>query len=171
MYRHFTSPSSVIKGQELKTYFLEHCESKPRLQGYHGGSFWEVVKPLKVFKSASHGIRLVALEIPPGAYVYAPASAFCTWSPNAAGRKMRASKANVHSIHVIEPHRIVGNRGAPRSRVAPGLPVTRAFSSNTPDFKYETGMTVTPTTDFSFADDSCASGIHFFLNFHDAYNY
>lgn len=151
--------TSLVEGADLKAYFMAHVEahSKP--------SFYQVVTPLKVFKAiyTKGNISVCALLIPEGALVYASPSVFRTKtylksynsSNDRDDRKMRASRAIVNSIH------------SPRK----GFERASGYAGHDHTFKYRPGMTVVPKKPFSMARMQCASGIHIFLNFNDAYNY
>lgn len=72
--------------------------------------------------------------------------------PQSDTRKMRASQAYVHSIYTID---------SPRQ-------LRIAYSDADSTFKYRVGQIVTPRYEFSWTQQSCTSGIHFFLNLWDA---
>ena len=98
-------------------------------------------------KAPESGYCLVQLKIPANATRYQPEN-----------KKCRASRAVVVSIHNCLTGDIL--LGA------------AAKSSYDPNFLYEVGKVVKPTSRFSkkFKED-CASGIHFFLTHDEARNY
>lgn len=67
-------------------------------------------------------------------------------------RKMRASRAQVHSI----------------VRLGPRTEVTWAVSKHDMTFDYFPQKVVRPRDTFDRTQDQCSSGIHFFLNVQDA---
>lgn len=148
----------IVKGDALKNYFLEHVKLTSK------SGFYKVVKPLYVFKKTGAAILsryyntgvVTNLIIPVGAIVYAPD---CVWEApqwNSALRKMRASKAIVHSQALCHGKR----RQVDNSR-----------SDYCNSFIYKNGAVVKPWSKFSYESYQCASGIHFFLNLADAYRY
>lgn len=158
--------SSVIKGRNLRQYFLEHVTPytgrkchREKWKSY----FWKVTTELKVFKLARDN-RVIALVIPVGAIIYAHPSVFSSRS-NRDLRKMRANKAFVHSIYNIGKHNF-------------GSQADSAISRHDCDFVYVEKKIVKPAIScdgdgvrFSFEPEQCAEGIHFFLNFNDAFLY
>lgn len=159
----FTRATSLVRGPRLREYFMEHVSltpcTLPRRQ-LPGGYFWTVTKDLKGFKSASPS-KIVSLVIPAGARIFAPPEVFKSRA-NIAQRKMRASKAIVHAIHC----------GRPWCDAEFGKAADYASSHFDATFIYRKGATVTPKNGpFSFSLDACSEGIHFFLNFYDAYVY
>lgn len=139
-----------VRHVDLLRYFMEHAEQ----DGPTGtrGCFYKVTKELKVFKKLRQE-RIANLVIPVGALVRAPHDAF---NPHFCPivQKMRASNAFVHSI-------------SDKS----GKAFDVGFSIWDRAFKYRTGSTICPEQGFSMEDLSCNSGIHFFLNLIDAYEY
>lgn len=161
----FTPPHDhpLVLGPALRRYLAQHVDRVPSR-----GGFAVVTKPLHVFKKVEihdkHGwpSAIASLVIPAGAGIYMDASAFSAkhhmnrWgSGPRSERKMRASFAKVHSLAAADT----------------GKPRRTATSEHDPGFKYRPGRLVTPTEPFSRARESCASGIHFFLNLADAANY
>lgn len=153
------SQDSLFLGEELRDYFLSHVEKTK-----HG--FYEITKPLKVFKKLryANSSRLdyatAALTIPVGATVYAPTAAFNSRADQLFLRKMRASEAVVHSVYDTDEAR----RGYP-------MHVESAHSLWDRNFEYRPGTIVKPRSRFSRKNTACESGIHFFINYLDAYNY
>lgn len=148
--------SSVVKGHALRDYFLQHVTAYTAVSFGTKGTFWVVTTELKAFKRLD-GTRVAALKIPIGATVYAARPAFnrATYRDE---RKMRASKAIVHGIYSI-------------AKGVYGMDVSCGRSLHDESFVYRPGATVEPKYTFSMDDAQCASGIHFFLNFNDAYLY
>ena len=149
----------IVKGPALKYYFLDRAKPYPGRPG-----FYKVVKPLYVFKKTnSYDGRggcvevITNLIIPVGAVVYAPDSAWWVQYLDSRYRKMRASKAIVHSQALRHgSHRQVDN--------------SRSGYYNY-SFIYKNGTVVKPKERFSYESNQCDSGIHFFLNLADAYHY
>lgn len=164
----FTRAASLVRGPQIREYFMSHVEpaivrntTHTSLVAYGArevwhqrkSAFWIVTKELKAFKRAADS-KVVALVIPVGSHVHAPPEAFQACS-TISRRKMRASQAFVHAIHY-------GFGGDADS----------AASLWDPSFTYKVGKLVKPTKGrFSYQPDSCAAGIHFFLNFYDAYTW
>lgn len=142
----------IVKGDALKAYFLEHVKQTSKSE------FYKVVKPLYVFKKTYKGGNdvVVNLIIPVGAKIYAPDSAGWTVDECSGYRKMRASKAIVHSQAL--------RHGSRRQ-------VDNSRSGHNYSFIYKNGAVVKPEEEFSYESSQCASGIHFFLNLADAYHY
>lgn len=160
----FTKASSLVLGQQLKDYFLQHVTPFKRGDQIVA-NFWVVTKELKVFKRTAYPTSITALIIPVGAKIYAMAQPWQLLDEydDAFGghqdyRKMRASSAFVHGCY----ERIGKHRGRPISFVR---------SIHQFMFTYNPGAVVRPNKKFSLAKAACAPGIHFFLNFYDAYTY
>lgn len=144
----------------IRDYFMEHV--RPLRGG--NGRFFVVTKPLYVFKKvyalgvdANPHIAIANLVIPIAARIHCLPEAFnlpavCFERDD---RKMRASKATVHSVVLLSSKREV--------------PV--GWSSYSYQFLYKPGATVTPKYGFSPESSTCARGIHFFLTLTDARYY
>jgi hypothetical protein len=115
-------------------------------------------RPYKGFPAGEYGAcgyqysvdAIANLIIPVGAMIYASNDAFVCNSSDS--RKMRATEAKVHSV--------VTRRSKKQEQLAHSM-----FDS---DFKYVPGQIVKPSKRFSKCEDRCDSGIHFFVNLHDA---
>lgn len=144
----------------IRDYFMEHVRPMK-----NSDRFYVVTKPLHVFKKvevypSDVGARwrnnheaIANLVIPVGAKVHC--------SPQAFGfergfRKMRASKAKVHSIVLLD-------------RTRREVPIARSGYAYW--FLYKPGAVVTPKHGFSLVPGTCAGGIHFFLTLTDARHY
>lgn len=150
---------------KLKRYFMDHVKPADEKD------FYVVEKPLHVFKKV-HEHRgwsecVANLVIPKGAVIYASPTVFGAdpWdfkqSPlrrdlhHADHRKMRCSEARVHSI----------------ARIHDGEATDEARSRHDAHFKYLPKTNVRPVRKFSWRQEQCESGIHFFLNVSDAIEY
>jgi hypothetical protein len=158
----YKKASSVVKGRQLREYFLEHVVPLDKY-GHRlltRDCFWMVTKDLRVFKSTANS-TITALTIPAGAFIFAPRAVLSGASRD--DRKMRANMAIVHSIYSTGTSNLVGDHfGAPRKS---------ASSRYSYSFPYAPGETVKPVYRFGLECTQCASGIHFFLNFNDALRY
>ena len=152
MYKPYRTPDLVLE-EALRTYLLAHATPKP-------GEPWlyTVHTPLHVFKKActSQGWEevLINMIIPADEFLFASEKAWISDSWTINYRKMRASKAKVHSIVQILTHEQLSS----------------ARSNYDSYFKYRVGKSVLPAR-FTSRDVSCDPGIHFFLNVGDALNY
>jgi hypothetical protein len=147
-----------MSSKEVEGYFFEHVAPFGQKR-----NFYTVAKPLRVFKKVSDGIPCIAnLIIPEKALVYAPVACFNTDGNARADRKMRASEAYVHSIWTL------GYKHTPEH-----FSVSRQNGKSMWDneFVYSAGFSVRPVHKFSLFDQNCDSGIHFFLDVHDAIDY
>lgn len=108
---------------------------------------------MHVFKKVHHGsVECIAnLIIPKGSIIYG----LPYGSDMQDGRKMRANKAIVHSI-------VSTNSGDEFKWARSGHDVR---------FVYKAGEAVKPLENFSTEQNQCRSGIHFFVNLHDALTY
>lgn len=144
--------SIPVVGHRLEQYFLSHVTN------LYGG-LYRVNSPLYVFKkTASPRLAdvIVNLIIPRDALIYADSIAWrCSDHNDYHTRKMRASKAIVHSQALLRSRRFI----------------TTSYSNYDCEFEYKTGKTVTPYQGFSSDDKTCADGIHFFINLDDAVRY
>lgn len=144
---------SPLLGKDLAEYFKDHT----RDLGFRGMHL--VTKNLYVFKKVErHGTngtqRCIAnLIIPVGSTINV-SSDYARNHPNVSLRKMRASCAKVKSIFTC----------------LTGKEVFSASSLYYPSFVYVSGETILPGQ-FFMNYGTCAGGIHFFLNLHDAYYY
>lgn len=150
----------------IRDYFMEHVRPMK-----NSDRFYVVTKPLHVFKKVEvcasdvgaarwkrNQEAIANLVVPVGAKVHCSPQAFDlpASSFDRGFRKMRASKAKVHSVVLLD-------------RTRREVPIGR--SSYAYWFFYKPGATVTSTQDFSLEPSTCASGIHFFLTLTDARNY
>lgn len=149
----------------IRDYFMEHVRPMK-----NSDRFYVVTKPLHVFKKVEvcasdvgaarwkrNQEAIVNLVVPVGAKVHCSPQAFDlpASSFDRGFRKMRASKAKVHSVVLIKSKR----------------EVQVGRSSYAYWFLYKPGATVTPSQGFSLESGACAGGIHFFLTLTDARNY
>lgn len=142
----------MTKNQALN-YIREHAV--PAGGKWHS-NFWRITKEMKVFKKAidsNYERVIVNLVIPVGAIVHFPENRYSTLWIN--DRKMRASKAFVHSIAHIRTKKSI----------------SFARSDWDVQFEYIVGDTVRPTRAFSRLPEMCEPGIHFFLQLEDAIRY
>lgn len=159
MFMYAKQTPDPVWGFELKKYFLEFAtQDKNRSLG-----FYRVHTDLPVFKKVlSQSLRdhaIANLIIPAGALIFA---AERVWSDQTVlhDRKMRASKAFVHSI-------VKADYDCSNTEIE----ITRAMSGWAHSFIYAKGQTVKPLSAFDLYQNTCTSGIHFFLNVRDAYCY
>ena len=158
MSKSYVTPALVLD-EKLKEYFLSHMYEGPTV----AANIFKVRVPLRVFKKTrrsrnstpyySPNPAIVNLTIPEGGYVYANPGAFMLGS-RMDYRKMRASKAIVHSVINPKTQKKLGS----------------SRSDYDLHFVYKPGKIVTPSG-FSYQDEICGAGIHFFLNVGDALNY
>lgn len=155
----------LVLGEDLRAYFHGHTQLLqsswlnnlyPEQKQY----FRQVTKPLHVFKKVFRGARhygpvIANLIIPTGAHVYHNGDGAFDARIKIHYRKMRASKAYVHSLVPLHGK----------------LPLKSAVSGYSSNFVYRPGESVVPTEGFSYDDGACGSGIHFFLNLADAMKY
>lgn len=137
-----------------------------------GNGFWTVKNDLKVWKvthAPDDERAVVALRIPVGATVFMQEDSNLDYQE---ARKMRASAAFVEKQFRID---VIGARHSVKADVfsweCRGIREIPRSCSDSYDFRYETGKTVTPRFPFSLAREQCASGIHFFVNLYDALTY
>lgn len=168
-----------LSGKPLLKLVREHSTPKTR-----DGRIRVVTKDMHVFKKVytdnpfrrfSRVITTIAnLVVPAGALIHVGHGVMKCWGRNMGDRKMRASKAFVHSLSNCE--------GWLRSHLTgeqtPGWWLGKAirkenntYSAHDSMFKYRAGVTVKPELGFSTRRDECASGIHFFVNLRDALDY
>ena len=142
-----------LLGQDLLEYLDAHTHT------YLSENFRVVKRPLLCFKKAyetSAGARaIVNLSLPVGTIIHHRRRLILRGSEDIVHYKMRASRARVHSVVVSRSRR----------------KAEAAFSGNDPNFLYRTGDLVHPRFAFSQFDETCASGIHFFLNLKHALDY
>ena len=142
----------MTKNQAL-AYIREHAV--PAGGKWHS-NFWRITKEMKVFKKAYYKYYhqvIVNLVIPVDAIIHFPESNYSVDEID--NRKMRASKAFVHSIASKNNKEILNV----------------AHSDWSVDFKYIVGKTVKPTYSFCSTPYQCESGIHFFMQLEDALIY
>lgn len=145
-----------IIGRKLGEYFQEHVEK------HHFRNFYVAKKPLHVFK-ALRGDRISSLVIPVGAHIFTEDvtdSHRKKWSfpgdiPSTYLLKMRASRAI--PVLIINPYT--------------GEECHVACSKKDPLFEYRVGRETRPANGFSYEEEECAGGIHFFLNLGHALGY
>ena len=158
--------TTLIRGKRVESYLKQHTRQ------YNVPQFLEVTKPLHVFKQVKSGVKRVNaianLIIPVGAVIYYPYASLSHLS-NQADRKMRASKAFVHSITTYSKRRKFGN-GSVSVALEDCTSKKNAYSLYDRDFRYRVGRNVYPDR-FSMYRDTCTNGIHFFLNLADALTY
>lgn len=157
----------ICKGEQLREYFLEYCKPIPNKP-----DFYEVIKPLPAFKKAYKTEKahhkwipggymnipvIVNLLIPKKAIIYADSECFIT--PHMYNRKMRCNIAETHSII---------NKYTKKEYTEAKAEYTRYDKK---PYIYRKNKIQKPQHRFSYQNDSCASGIHFFLNLTDAYCY
>lgn len=170
-FEFYVSNKGVLTGRKLKAYFREHVEP---VRGFK--NIYKVTTPIKAFKQilfecpriltkpGSYNL-ICALSIPVGALVhvdFTPGTRSATlggWV-NFNEQKLRASEAIVHSIYTFSGKRLQVNKS---SRSKP-------CSIHDNKFLYWEGKHLTPES-FSMQPTTCAPGIHFFLNFREAFNY
>ena len=143
----------IVKGMVLKDYFMSHVKKT------ENKNFYEVVKPLYVFKKTittgdTFRSCITNLIIPKGTIIYCCANVFDYFNQRS-DRKMRASRAIVHSS----------------VRIADTNKTDNTWSLQDATFIYKNGKTVNPRFGFSMKNSHCESGIHFFLNLQDAIDY
>lgn len=153
MHTPYIRPALVIQ-EDLRAHLLAHATPQPD-EPY----LYTVHTPLHVFKKArknklSYGCVLINLVIPVGEFLFASEKAWISDNWTISYRKMRASKAKVHSIINLDTRE----------------EVVTATSDYNYSFKYRKGKTVTPNH-FSKQNQICTGGIHFFLNVGDALDY
>lgn len=142
----------MTKNQALD-YIREHAV--PAGGKWHS-NFWRITKEMKVFKKAydkDYSQVIVNLVIPVGAIIHFPEDNYSAYCIDA--RKMRASKAFVHSI---------ASKNNKES-------LNVAYSDWDSNFKYAVGKTVKPTSSFCSTPHQCEPGIHFFMQLEDALIY
>lgn len=187
---------ALIQGPSLEDYFLDHVKpGTPVRWSATKNGFFRVTKPLHVFKKASsangNSDRIVNMIVPVGAEVYAGPNAFLD-NTSSDSRKMRASKAFVHSVFQYKTRD--GNANSldgdddlddfswTFSGAGDSIPTLfdegklrerkNAYSGWDNEFRYRVGRNVKPQGDpFSHEFDQCEAGIHFFLNVRDALKY
>ncbi len=155
----------LVHGEKIRKYFDSYVIQFPsRVNKRYGHTlesscFYKVKHPLPVFKKVQRfGVGVIAnLIIPVGAIIYAPDVAFMVASSNVHERKLRASKAYVHSLAYTDS-----------CPLGAAYPYRAAFSTFNASFKYVTDTIVKPDKKFDMNKQTCASGIHFFLNVQDA---
>ena len=154
----------LLEGSSLKKHMKEHSVSTKK------GGFREVTKPMRVYKQVTHNSKKVIAEliIPTGATVFANSTSYTdTLLSYRNDRKIRASEAYVAAMYSVAEY-------APRSYQIQRKhirTVKTATSVRTSSFNYTTGAVVTPDKKFSKQPYVCESGIHCFVNLHDALNY
>lgn len=150
LYEWSSGKHNLTEG-DLKKHFLQFVHDNFQLNS----GFYRVKKKMLVFKAArgcnGRTKLIVALEIPQGARIYADNICWNSWKRD--DRKMRASKAKVHSIWT---------QAGDERKVA--------YSDHDRRFEYNPGKIVLPHR-FGESALICSGGIHFFINFSDAYNY
>lgn len=136
----------VVRGQKLKEY-LNHYLRESLYNTQDG--FFRVVHPIPAFKLLRDD-RIANLQIPADETIYIGPDGL---HPNSGieNRKMRASKAFVHSIVDMKT----------------GEQKLSGVSLWEGTFVYRVGCTEQPDR-FSWQHDQCNSGIHFYLNLVDA---
>ena len=155
------SKAEDLYGKDLEDYFNFYSE---RLAGLE--AFCRVEKPLVVYKKTlwkpvpgpiGYLYTITSLNLPAGALVYAPFRVFQNFTSYPDGRKMRASVAEVLS----------------NIDIAHGKEYKSAFSVGigNPGLRYVKEESVYPHPKFSYRSETCAPGIHFFLNLGDALRY
>ena len=165
MFNRYRSCESLITGKPLHTYFKQH--TSPLY--WTNQQFHEVHTDLVGFKKLycqGKGTIIASLVIPRGEAIYAPAGKFS--NKNSDGhyrrpcRKLRASAAIVDSIWKVDE---ISYFSFKLREIKTGI------SIHDPRFKYVRGQRVAPDrhpTDF-WKKETCSVGIHFYLNFHDAW--
>lgn len=156
--KHWLETKNILTGDALKAYFLEHAIPIKNMKP----GFYKVIKELKVFKKTGYYNKMdnycdsvTALVIPVGAKIFAADRVWADGSFNDSyDRKMRASEAIVHSSW--------NKRNKKLSKATQS-----AYDSS---FRYAEGRIVKPHY-FDTNPYVCEGGIHFFLNFADAYKY
>ena len=152
-------------------YFMGHVRPYKNDTTHH---FYTVTKPLHVFKKIRvhtkdlsevdlsqgslcglHYNAIANLIIPVNAIIHCQPIGFELAMSRINYRKMRASKAKVHSIALIKTKQLV----------------SIGRSSMSYKFIYMPGKIVSPERTFSMIPYTCESGIHFFLSLPDALRY
>lgn len=143
----------MARSKKLNKYIRD------RMEKTENTNIFRVTQPLYVFKKAKQNSStrrnvIINLIIPVGALVHIPSN---TRYGDVAcfDRKMRASKAIVHSI--------VHEYG--------DCEFKQAVSDWNSSFQYKKGETVEPLRPFSIREGECRSGIHFFVSLTSALNY
>ena len=152
---------ALIRSDELKQHISEHTDLDLLTRQHPGsGVFLKVKKPLHVFKKVIYVEKLIGqnftfaivnLIIPVDSMIYMDDACFSSYS---SARKMRASHAVVHSI----------------VSMLTGEAVPQGQSHYDPCFKYKPDSAI-EIKNFSMEDETCAEGIHFFMNITDALEY
>ena len=143
----------IMNKNQALAYIREHAV--PAGGKWHS-NFWRITKEMKVFKKAydnNYRQVIVNLVIPVGAIVHFPENEYNKFCINV--RKMRASKAFVHSIANL------------RSKKS----IQLAYSNWDNNFEYVVGKTVKPKYGFNRTPEVCETGIHFFMQVEDAIRY
>lgn len=153
----------MLKGYALEQHILAHCKRISRSKVTRGG-FCLVEKPMHVFKRIMSGKdyhkAIVNMIIPVGETIFVYDEAYKEISSfSRDNRKMRATKAYVHSIVRKHDHK----------QLTCGY--SDYMSWNSKVFRYRVGRNVKPRLPFSMKWEQCASGIHFFVNLDDALAY
>lgn len=133
--------------------------------------FRQLMTPLVGYKAVrtANGLQAIAtLEIPARAIVHDGTASF-----SSEPRKHRASAARVTMVETLEfsPRPGCGCTLCSRGFISGSHPLDEARSLHDMNFVYKVGATVEPTEPFSFMNDECAAGIHFFLTREEAEDY
>lgn len=123
-----------------------------------------VFKKVKTGEYPNKRDAIASLIIPKGAYLHLPEVGN---GVRAFRGKFRASRAMVHSIVSYKEKWIF------KGNIQVDLKIeTEAYSQYTSHFKYHPGKDVAPgNRPFSFYDEECDPGIHFFLHSKQALDY
>lgn len=145
----------VVQNSDLLQILLKHAD-------HDGNGFFKLRKPLRVFKVTKidesreqkypNDLAIVNLIIPAGETVFWRVYFHYSNPDSITSRKMRATKAKVHSI----------------VRLSDGKPLEMSYSDHNSSFIYKVGDTVVPWGGFSWEQNACGGGIHFFMNVRDA---
>lgn len=163
--RESVSFAPFVRGSDLRQYMSEHCENDLK-----NDWLWRVKEPMKVFKAVIRRqigqaslVCIVNLELPRGTRIMVNPD--CFNGINEKIVKMRADQAFVHSI----AEKYTGNI------------VYKAESDWNWSYVYKPGTLIYPERDSggkmfpvhqNFDDrQTCATGIHFFVNLAEAFDY
>lgn len=147
--------SNVLSGTEIRDIILSKTTpvSVPKTGPWPSTGFRMVTKTLFGFKKIRNN-RIVNLIIPQSSIIFVDNY---NWTDSKSHRqfKFRSNQAKVESIWCPNVKKMVSD----------------GVSLWDSKFKYKAGTLVIPTHSFSFVDDSCRSGIHFFLTAYEAMIY
>ncbi len=165
----YKEPSHKVDMRYIKANCSE-IKDKPR-------GFWRVENDLHVFKKGwsddAFGDQcIINMVIPKGSEIYAERVNAKDYEYGIDCRKMRASKALVHSIVKYEDCEIgLMQNGKSCMEFSEVKPISKCSSTWDQNFIYRKGKIAVPVQGFFYIQEQCTSGIHFFLNLVDATMY